>query len=37
MDYTRAMVEVRKTAVFEAWLSRLRDRHASARINIRID
>ena len=37
MDYTGAMIEIRKTAVFEAWLSRLRDRQARARISIRID
>lgn len=31
------MIEVRKTAVFEAWFSGLRDRQARARISIRID
>lgn len=31
------MIEIRKTAAFEAWLSALRDRPARARINIRID
>jgi len=31
------MIEIRKTAVFEAWFSTLRDRQAHARISIRID
>ena len=31
------MIEIRKTAAFEAWFSALRDRQARARINIRID
>ena len=30
------MVEVRRTDVFENWATSLRDRHALARINIRI-
>lgn len=31
------MVEVRKTAVFQAWYERLRDVRAKARIDSRID
>lgn len=31
------MVEIRKTDVFDSWLSNLRDRQARTRINIRID
>jgi len=31
------MVEVRKTSVFDAWLSELKDRQAVARIAARID
>lgn len=31
------MIEVRKTQVFEHWLTSLRDRHARARILVRID
>ncbi|MBS0445054.1 MAG: type II toxin-antitoxin system RelE/ParE family toxin [Proteobacteria bacterium] len=30
------MIEVRQTAVYEAWFGRLRDRQAKARIDIRI-
>ena len=30
------MIEVRKTAHFDKWLSRLRDAHARARVNVRI-
>jgi putative addiction module killer protein len=37
MDYNPRMIEIRKTAVFEAWFSALRDRQARARISIRID
>lgn len=37
MDYTGAMIEIRTTAVFEKWFSRLRDRQARARISIRVD
>lgn len=37
MDYTKSMTEIRKTAVFEAWFSAIRDRQARARISIRID
>ena len=31
------MIEIRKTAVFDAWFAKLRDRQAHARIAIRID
>ena len=31
------MIEIRKTAAFEAWFSTLRDRQVRARISIRID
>lgn len=37
MDYTLNVVEIRKTSLFDAWLSNLRDRQARARIGIRID
>ena len=37
MDYNACMIEIRKTAVFDAWLANLRDRQARARIAIRID
>ena len=37
MDYTPRETEIRKTAVFQAWFSALRDRQARARISIRID
>lgn len=37
MDYHHHTIEIRKTGVFETWLSGLRDRQARARINIRID
>ena len=37
MGYSLTMLEIRKTAAFDAWLSGLRDRQARARINIRID
>ena len=37
MDYHRQIIEIRKTGVFESWLSGLRDHQARARINIRID
>lgn len=30
------MVEIRKTAVFEAWFERLRDRQARARVGVRV-
>ena len=31
------MIEIRQTAVFATWLRTLRDRHAKARIQVRID
>ena len=34
MDYFQTMIEIRKTAVSEAWFSVLRDRQAHARISI---
>lgn len=37
MDYTHAMIEIRKTAVFDTWFSNLRDGQARARISVRID
>lgn len=37
MAYNSAMIEIRKTAVFESWFTRLRNFHARARISIRID
>jgi putative addiction module killer protein len=36
VNYSFQMVEVRQTAVFTAWLAGLRDRHASARIVVRV-
>jgi putative addiction module killer protein len=36
MDYAKAMLEVLKSATFETWFSKLRDRQARARINARI-
>jgi putative addiction module killer protein len=37
MDYSPAMTEILKTAVYDAWFSGLRDRQARARIELRID
>jgi putative addiction module killer protein len=37
MVYTVAVPEILKSATFDAWLSRLRDRQAMARITARID
>jgi len=37
MDYFHTMIEIRKTAVSEAWFSALRDPQAHARISICID
>jgi putative component of toxin-antitoxin plasmid stabilization module len=31
------MVEVRQTEVFDRWFRKLRDRHAKARIQVRVD
>ena len=31
------MLEIRKTAAFEKWFQNLKDRHAKARIQVRID
>ena len=37
MDYNRPLLEVFKSATFDKWFSRLRDRQAKARIAARID
>lgn len=31
------MIEIRQTSVFAAWLERLKDRNARARIQVRLD
>jgi len=36
MGYNITMIEVRKTDLFDCWLRELRDRQASARIEVRI-
>ena len=37
MIYTGAVPEILKSATFDTWLSRLKDRQARARIEVRID
>lgn len=37
MAYSPTVIEIRKTDVFNTWLSGLRDRQAKARIEVRID
>ena len=36
MDYTSAMLEIRKSDTYEHWFRKLKDRHAQVRINARI-
>jgi putative addiction module killer protein len=37
LGYIHAVIEIRKTSIFDRWLRRLRDRKAVARIQSRID
>jgi putative addiction module killer protein len=36
MDYTRPMIEIRKSDTYEQWFRKLKDRQAQARVNARI-
>lgn len=37
VNYGLQMIEIRKTSIFTQWFDGLRDRHARARVQVRID